>query len=90
MSQFCQCQVQVQQLRNLAAAMTMMKERSELQEARTGEEVGAPVIVLEHGEHVLDAAARRRIRFPALLGSSIPAQPSQEHRMAMESKVQSA
>lgn len=59
---------------------SLTQERSEVQGARTGEEVGAPVIVSEHGEHVLDAAAGRvRIRLLALLlllGSSAPAQPS--------------
>jgi len=59
-----------------------------VQEARTGEEVGAPVIVFEHGEHVVDAAARRRNRILALLGSTIPAQPSQE-RALTEAKFQS-
>jgi hypothetical protein len=58
---------------------SLTQERSEVQGARTGEEVGAPVIVSEHGEHVLDAAAGRvRIRLLALLllGSSAPAQPT--------------
>lgn len=63
---------------DLAAAMIQSKQsltearRSKGARNRTGEEVGAPVIVLEHGEHILDAAARRRTRLLVLPGG-IPA-----------------
>ena len=54
---------------------SLVKERSKVQEkTRTGEEVGASVVVSEHGEHILDAAARRRVRRLTLLGS-VPARP---------------
>lgn len=72
---------------------TIPDGRTKVQEGRTGEEVGAPVIVLEHGEHVLDAAATRRTRIrllPLLLGGSIPAQPSQErapHRIQIPERM---
>ena len=60
---------------------SLVKERSKVQEkTRTGEEVGASVVVSEHGEHILDAAARRRVRLLTLLGS-VPARPSQEKWM---------
>lgn len=88
-SRFGRCQVQAaappQCLAGASATSvtrtSLTQERSEVQGARTGEEVGAPVIVSEHGEHVLDAAAGRvRIRLLALLlllrSSSAPAQPS--------------
>jgi len=80
--QFYQVQSVLQSIsRHDHPSKSLVKERSKVQEkTRTGEEVGASVVVSEHGEHILDAAARRRVRLLTLLGS-VPARPSQEKWM---------